>query len=118
VRAELWRERRWREDLPGAEDKDWALHWQARGFNAMIDPALCVEHDHSHDPLVEQYRRARREWEGLAMALDLPAYSGRDLIGDWWRRPGSYRSHLRARLSHRRAVRLLGAYAGRRRAPA
>ena len=115
VRADLWSERRWREDLPGSEDKDWALHWLRRGHVAVIDPALCVEHDHSHDPLRDQYVRARREWRGLAMVLDdEPPYRLRDLVREWWTDRGSHSSYVRSRLSHRRAARLLGGYAGRR----
>jgi len=116
-RAELWRQHQWREDMPGAEDKEWALHWLERGYVALIAPALCVDHDHSHDPLRDQYQRARREWEGIAMIVnDLPAYSSGDLLAEWWSERGSYRSRARALLSHRRAARLLGAYSGRRRA--
>ena len=42
-RAELWRERPFREDLPGCEDKEWALHWLDRGYGCLIDPALAVD---------------------------------------------------------------------------
>jgi rhamnosyltransferase len=113
-RADLWRERPWRADMPGTEDKEWSLHWMDRGRVTVIDPALLVEHDHSHDPVVEQYRRARREAEGLAMMVDLPAYGVRDLTREWWSGRGSYRSAARARLSPRRAAKLAGGFAGRR----
>jgi rhamnosyltransferase len=115
-RADLWRERPWRTDMPGSEDKEWALHWMDRGRLTLIDPALCVEHDHSQDPLADQYRRARRELEGFAMMLDLPRYGLRDLAREWWTERDAYASPVRARLSHRRAVRLAGGYVGRRRA--
>ncbi len=115
-RAELWRRRPFRADLPGREDQEWAHHWLEQGFVCLIDPALAVDHDHSHDPLPAIYRRARREAEALASYAELPPYRSRELVHDWWSDLRFYDSPLRARLSHRRAARLLGAYAGRRRA--
>ena len=44
-RAQLWRERHFREDLPGAEDKEWARHWsRERHRVTVLDPALAVDH--------------------------------------------------------------------------
>ncbi len=114
-RAELWRQRPFREDLPGREDQEWARHWLGQRRVAVIDPELVVEHDHSHDPLLSIYRRARREAEGLAAYAELPAYGAGDLVRDWWSDLRFYSSPLKARLSHRRAARLLGNYAGQRR---
>jgi rhamnosyltransferase len=116
-RASLWRRRPFRGDLPGCEDRDWALYWLQRGYRCVVDPGLVVEHDHTHDSLTAIYRRARREAEGLATFLDGDA-GGDGLIREWWSDRTFYSSSLRARLSHRRAVRLLGEHAGRRRARA
>jgi rhamnosyltransferase len=113
-RRELWRQRPFRADLPGCEDKEWALHWLERGHVCVVDPALAVDHDHTHDTLPSIYRRARREAAGFAMFADPGPYGPRELARDWWRDTRWYRSANRARLSHRRAARLLGAYAGRR----
>lgn len=113
-RAELWRAHPFRADLTGCEDKEWALHWLERGYVCVIDPGLIVEHDHTHDPLPSIYARARREWQGLAAFVALPPYGPRQLLADWWSDGRWYSSPLRARLSHRRAARLLGSYAGRR----
>lgn len=113
-RAALWRERPFRADLPGCEDREWAAHWIARGYVAFIDPALDVEHDHTHDPLPAIYRRARREAAGFAGFLGTPPQRPRELLAEWWGDLRFYDSPLRARLSHRRAARLLGAYAGLR----
>jgi rhamnosyltransferase len=115
-RASLWRRRPFRADLPGAEDKEWAWHWLERRHVCVIDPSFAVDHDHTHDPLREIYARARREAEGYASFLDPAACGPSELLSDWWSELGTYRSALRARLSHRRAARLLGRYAGRRRA--
>jgi glycosyltransferase involved in cell wall biosynthesis len=117
-RAELWREAPFREDLPGAEDKAWAWSWLERGRLVAIDPALAVEHDHSHDGLVDSYRRARREWAGLATALGVAPIGLGDLTARWWADREAYRSAARARLSRRRVARLVGEWQGRREAAA
>jgi glycosyltransferase involved in cell wall biosynthesis len=113
-RAELWRRRGFREDLVACEDKEWALHWLARGYMCRVDPALAVEHDHTHDPLRAIYGRARREAAAYAQFLGARPYGASDLIGEWWSDLRWYDSAARARLSPRRTARLLGAYAGRR----
>lgn len=116
-RTELWRERGFRADMPGTEDKEWAWYWMERGKRVVIDPALTVDHDHSKDPVLDVYRRFRREWEGFGMYLELPPYPARDALREWWAERDTYRSAARARLSHRRAARLLGEWVGRRRRP-
>jgi rhamnosyltransferase len=115
-RAELWRRRPFRSDLIACEDKEWAWHWLERGYLCVVDPSFVVEHDHTHDPLRQIYGRARREAEGLTAFLGSDRYGPTELAREWWAEPGTYRSAVKARLSHRRAARLLGAYAGRRRA--
>lgn len=116
-RADLWRRHPFRADLPGGEDKEWAWHWLARGYVCVVDPALTVEHDHTHDSPTAIYARARREWEGFATFLSAErAYGAAELAAQWWSDRRFYRSAARARLSHRRAARLLGGYEGRRRA--
>ena len=114
-RAELWRRHPFRADLPGTEDKEWAHHWTQLGYVCVIDPRLTVDHDHSDDPLRAQFVRARREWQGYATYLGLPARGLADVAREWWTDQASYRSPLRARLSHQRLARLAGMYAGLRR---
>jgi glycosyltransferase involved in cell wall biosynthesis len=113
-RASLWRQRPFRTDLPACEDKEWALHWLDRGYTCVVDPTLAVDHDHTHDSLRAIFNRARRESEGYAAFLDQEPYGTRELFDDWWSDLRWYDSATRARLSHRRAARLLGSYAGRR----
>jgi rhamnosyltransferase len=115
-RAELWRRRPFREDLPACEDKEWAWHWLARGYRCTIDPGLRVEHDHTHDSVRSIYTRARREAAAYTEFLPWrpPADGPGALVREWWSDLRWYPSPARARLSHRRAARLLGAYAGRR----
>jgi rhamnosyltransferase len=115
-RRELWERHRFREDLPGSEDKEFAWHWQHEGYAVLIDPLLCVDHDHSHDPLPDVYRRARREALGYGMYMDLEPYPVSALAREWWSQTGSWRNHLRARLSPLRAMQLAGRYAGLREA--
>jgi glycosyltransferase involved in cell wall biosynthesis len=109
-RTALWREYAFREDMPGTEDLEWAAHWLERGWLVAIDPALVVDHDHSHDPLPSVYRRARREWAGFAMYLDLPPYPLGELVREWWSQREGHSTHLRARTSPWRLARLLGKY--------
>lgn len=114
-RADLWRERPFRVDLPGCEDKEWARHWLARGRVAILCPSLLTDHNHAHDPLVASYVRARREWEGYAMFLELPPCDARRALRTWWTDRERYRSATRARLSPRRLARLAGQLRGRQR---
>ena len=111
--ASLWRRRPFRSDLPACEDKEWSWHWLQDGYVSVVDPALVVDHDHTHDPLTSIYRRARREAQGLAIAFGHAPYGLPDLLHEWWSDRRFYDSALKARLSHRRAARLLGSYAGR-----
>jgi rhamnosyltransferase len=111
-RAELWRQRPFREDMPGTEDKEWAAHWLAEGCVVLVDPALRVRHDHSHDPLHDIYRRFRVQWTGHTMFHDVPRYGPRELVREWWSDLGGWPNHFRARLSPQRMARLLGKYAG------
>lgn len=113
-RAALWRRRPFRDDLPGCEDKEWAWYWLKRGYVCLVDPSVTVDHDHSHDSLLSIYRRARREAQGYSVFAELPPYGARELRREWWSDLRWYGSAARARLSHRRAARLVGAYAGRR----
>jgi rhamnosyltransferase len=113
-RRELWARRPFNADLPGSEDKEWALHWLCEGLTVVVDPALAVEHDHTHDSVSSIYARARREWAGYARFLELEPYGLRELAADWWSDTRWYTSATRARLSPRRAARLLGVQAGRR----
>jgi rhamnosyltransferase len=114
-RAELWRSRPWRPDMPGTEDKEWAWAWLERGMLVRIDPDLDVDHDHSHDPLRDTYRRARRESIGYAMYLDLPPYPAGAALRRWWSDRDGHANLARSRLSPWRAARLAGEWAGRRR---
>jgi rhamnosyltransferase len=113
-RAELWRERGFREDMPGSEDKEWAWYWLERGYVTMVDPALEVDHDHFRDPPLSLFVRARREAAGHSMFQDLPSYTARRLVREWWTDQGGRKSMLRARLSPRRLAQLTGAYVGHR----
>ena len=113
-RASLWRERPFREDLPGSEDREWSLWALDRGGVCVLDPSLAVEHDHSRDSLRACFTRYQREARGFAMFLDLPPYGLRDLAAEWWSEQGAHRSRARARLDPRRMARLAGKWAGRR----
>ena len=111
-RADLWRERPFREDMPGTEDKEWAWHWLERGHVVVVDPSFATEHSHRDEGPLAVYRRSRDVWRGFAMYLDLDPYRVPDLAGDWWSELNGYPTHLRARIGWRRAARLLGRWRG------
>jgi hypothetical protein len=93
---------------------EWAWHWLEQGYVTVVDPALDVEHDHTHEGVRQKFRRQHREWKGMAMFAELPPYDLRDLLREWWTEDGGRRSMLRARLSPRRLAELAGGYLGRR----
>ncbi len=108
-RAELWRERHFREDLPGAEDKEWARFWAlARRRVTILDPQLVIDHDHTHDPVGEIFARARREAAGFGRFLTPSERRLDPLLHEWFWDTRFYRNPWRARASHRRMARLLG----------
>src|SRR2546421_7215373 len=111
-RADLWRERPFREDMPGTEDKEWAWHWLERGPVVVVDPSFATEHSHRDEGPLAVYRRRRDVWRGFAMYLDLDPYRVPDLAGDWWSELNGYPTHLRARIGWRRAAGLLGRWRG------
>lgn len=113
-RADLWRERGFREDMPGTEDREWSQWALARGLVCVLDPALAVEHDHAKDSLRRSFERYRREWRGYAMFLDLEPYPAGAALREWWVDQGGHRSRARSRLDPRRAARLAGKWRGRR----
>jgi rhamnosyltransferase len=113
-RAQLWRERPFREDMPGTEDREWSRWALERGQVCALDPGLAVSHDHSREPLRACFARYEREHRGFAMFLDLPPYGARDALAEWWGDQGWHRSRARARLDPRRMARLAGKWRGRR----
>ena len=115
-RRGLWERRPFRTDMPGTEDREWSLWALEQGHVCLLDPALAVDHDHSRDSLRACFERYEREARGFAMAFDLPPFRARDAAREWWSDQGWHRSRARARLDPRRAARLAGKWAGRRRA--
>lgn len=112
-RADLWRQRPFREDMPGTEDKEWAQYWLERGRLVVVDPSFATEHaDHHDEGPFATYRRARNVWRGFAMYLDLEPYGGRELARAWWNELDGYPTNLRARIGWRRAAKLLGRWRG------
>jgi rhamnosyltransferase len=113
-RRDLWEKHQFRADMPFSEDKEFAWHWLNQGWAVVIDPQLVVDHDHSKDPLPVIYKRSRAKWLAFSMYLPIDEYPLGSVVREWWSARGSWRSHTRARLSHRRAAALAGRYAGLR----
>jgi rhamnosyltransferase len=112
-RNDLWQQHNFREDMPGTEDKEWAWHWLQRGYLVVVDPAFATDHNHLDEGPISTFRRARAEWHGFAMYLDLDPYGPRELLREWWSGLDGYPSHFRARIGKRRIARLLGRWRGR-----
>ena len=110
-RRDLHEQHEFREDMPFTEDKEWAWHWLQQGWTCVVAPDLTVDHDHSKDPLGETWKRARAEWIGFGMYMDLPPYSVRDAVHDW---RGSARGFRHPLNIAREAVRYAGVWSGRR----
>ena len=116
-RTALWRRRAFWEEMPGSEDKDWAWHWLTAGYVFTVDPDLVVDHNHSRDPPIDCFRRARREWTGFGMFINVEPLGLLELASRWWR-PEPQRAHWRSRCDPWRAALLVGEWAGRRRSGA
>jgi rhamnosyltransferase len=110
-RADLWRERPFRADMSGTEDREWAYYWLERGYVCIIDCELRVEHKHDFDSFRDRHRRAVREWHGYTQYMDLPPYGVRELLHEWWFERQGWPNHFRARLSRRRIAELTGKFA-------
>ena len=113
-RADLWRQRPFREDMPASEDREWALHWLDRGWVCVVDPALSVHHDHGGESARLTYERAFREWEAMPLYADAPPIGLPAIASEWWRGDPAWPSAARARVSWRRAAKLAGKYRGLR----
>jgi rhamnosyltransferase len=110
-RRELWEQYEFRPDMPGTEDKEWSWHWLQRGYVCVLGPDLTVDHDHTKDPLRDTWIRARREWIGYGMYIDLPPYPIREALSDWRVGAKKYRHPLNI---VREGVRVAGAWSVRR----
>jgi rhamnosyltransferase len=110
-RKELWAQYPFRPDMPGTEDKEWAWHWLQQGYVCVIAPELKVEHDHTKDPLRDTWIRARREWIGYGMYMDLERYPVRHAFRDFREAARQYRHPLNIA---REAVRVGGEWSVRR----
>jgi rhamnosyltransferase len=110
-RRELWEDYRFRPDMPGTEDKEWSWHWLRRGYVCVLAPDLTVDHDHTKDPLRDTWVRARREWIGYGMYIELPPYPVREALSDWRTGARKYRHPLNIL---REGVRVAGAWSVRR----
>jgi rhamnosyltransferase len=68
-RAELWRRTPFDEAMTGTEDRAWAYHFQRLGYVVVCDPEVDALHEHPHELVKGQFRRAYREHLGFARIL-------------------------------------------------
>jgi rhamnosyltransferase len=115
-RAEVWREFRFDEDLPAAEDKEWAGRVLAAGWVLAFDAAVDVSSKHRFETsLLHYFRRQRRDMGAVALFTPMPRYGVRELLSDWWNvLPDGRRSRTRLRLSPWHLTGLAAQYAALR----
>jgi len=91
VRRSLWQTRRWREDLPATEDKEWA-HWAlTSGHRLVFDGRAEVFHYHQ-ESTIQIWRRAHREHAGYGAFIDLPPISAAEVLREtYWQSLGEVR---------------------------
>jgi len=114
-RADVWREFPFDETVAAAEDKEWSQRVLDAGWVIALDPGLAVEAQHRFDdgPLAF-HRLIQRDVQAVASFCDLPRYSLRDLVRDWWNPARDGRSRTRVRLSPWHVAAVTGKYTGLR----
>jgi rhamnosyltransferase len=115
-RAAVWAEFPFDEQLPAAEDKEWALRVTAAGWTIAYDPALLVDQSHAWQAAPALFRRRQKEARAIASFADVPPYRPRDLVRDWWRDlPEDRHSAFFNRfVNYRRLAGLAGRFVGHR----
>jgi glycosyltransferase involved in cell wall biosynthesis len=126
-RAEVWRDFPFNENVPSAEDKEWAGRVLDAGWVLAFDPSLEVATDYLFERgLREYFRRRRRDYAAIGSFAPLPPYGLRALLDDcargagraargWWNvAPDGRRSRTRLRLGPFRAADLAARYAASR----
>jgi glycosyltransferase involved in cell wall biosynthesis len=114
-RADVWRDLRFSEELPTAEDKEWALRVLDAGWTLAYVEELLVDRSHMwKSGLKVFYQRSRRETAAMGSYLDLPSFGPRDLVHEWWHPSDPRASLLRLRLSPKRMLGLVGTSLGTR----
>jgi glycosyltransferase involved in cell wall biosynthesis len=119
LRAAVWREHPFDEELQTAEDRLWAIDVTAKGWVIAHDPALLVSQEHRYKMgTVNFFRRERHELVVIGSNVAMPAYPLTTLVRDWWvdvpenrRSPYVYRF-----LNYRRTAGMIGKYLGHRQA--
>ena len=120
-RRALWEQRGFRADMPGTEDREWALWALAHtGGVCVLDPAIVSDDEKIaiviglETVCFELAARFAREERGYRMFLEERPYGLGDAAREWWTERGWYRSAWRARLDPRRVARLAGTWWGAR----
>ena len=114
-RASVRQEHPFNEELPWAEDREWAIRATAAGWVIAHDPAVSVDMSHAWRTPRETFRRQRLGTLTIAGFVDLPEYGLRDCVREWWSQfPDDLHSRWLYRLDPRRAAGIAGRYAGMR----
>ena len=114
-RASVWSEFPFEERLDYGEDREWAWRVTAAGFVIAFDPALWVDLSHSWTGVRNVFQRQRRAARGLRAFAQMPGYTARDVLAEWWREiPEDGHSRAFHRLNPGRMAGLAGKWSGHR----
>jgi glycosyltransferase involved in cell wall biosynthesis len=114
-RKAAWRDHRFSETLPTAEDKEWALRVLDAGWTIAYRPELVVDMSHRwRQGTLRFLRRERLEAYVLGSYLPLPDYGLLDLAHEWWSPAFPRHPLARERVNPRRLAGLVGKYLGHR----
>ena len=114
-RAAVWEQQHFDEQLTAAEDREWAQRVLDEGWLIAFDPELVVDMSHAWRDPRESFRRQRLCAHAISGFADLPQYTLRDLLREWWSAfPDDRHSHWLYRVDPRRVAGLAGKYAGQR----
>jgi cellulose synthase/poly-beta-1,6-N-acetylglucosamine synthase-like glycosyltransferase len=111
-RAAAWRECRFDEFMPTAEDRRWSWEVIDRGWRILFDPSLVVAMTHRWKiGTVRYFQRVRGEELAIASFARLSPYPLRRMLADWWQTPRDHHGWLFHHVNPRRAAEIAARYA-------
>lgn len=114
-RVAAWRECRFDEEMPTAEDRRWSWEVIDRGWRlCSIRSSRWTSAIAGRAAPSPYFRRVRLEDRCLASFADLPPYPLSRMVADWWQTPEDHHGWLFHHLNPRRAAGFAGRYAALR----
>jgi rhamnosyltransferase len=114
-RADVWERFAFDERIEACEDKEWAWRVLGAGYVIVFDPFLRVRTGHRRAAgLRALFRRTVKESRALASRADIPPFTFRRAVHEWWREAPAQSTTPQAfhRLNYLRATEILGRAVG------